>query len=115
MRRIIYLLCLFAPIYAYPAEPRIKDAQWACPSEVKVNGKVYKYFKSSVFDGPPEKLGQLRPERRVYAYRGLERRDPYLVCEYTGLKQPLLIHAKGASFCGHPKNTPVLCWTGPSP
>ena len=115
MRRIIFLLCLFAPIYAYPAEPRIKDAQWTCPSEVKVNGKVYKYFTDSVFDGPPEKLAQLRPERRVYAYRGLERRDPYLVCEYTGLKQPLLIHAKGTSFCGLLKNTPVLCWTGPSP
>jgi hypothetical protein len=100
---------------ASSAGPKIKDAQWACPSDIKVNGKSYKYFKSSVFGGPPEKLGQLRPESRVYAYRDLEGRDPYLVCEYKGLEQTLLIHAKGATFCGLLKNTPILCWTGPSP
>lgn len=115
MRRLFILLFLFVSCPVYSDGPKLENAQWACPSEVKVQGKIYKIDLVSVFDGLPGNLMQLAPERGIYAFRHLDRLDIYLVCEYKGLKQSILIHAKGATFCGHRKNAPLSCWAGPSP
>ena len=41
----------------------------------------------------------------------LDKNNTYLVCEYKGLKNKLILHAKGASFCGYGANPfRAACW-----
>ncbi|MDR3088069.1 MAG: hypothetical protein LBU45_09020 [Azoarcus sp.] len=99
----------------------VKDApKWACPSSIRVDGIEYDKLPGvAVFDGPPENLARLAPEpRRYIAHRFLSGENIYLSCGYAGLETRLIIHAKGATFCGTGGNdtSPVYgCWTGPSP
>ena len=105
---LVFLVSLAAqPIFA----DEINEAKWVCPSTVDVDGVAYKFKYLRVFDGVPENLGQLVPEHREPSFRQLDARNVYLSCEYEGLKNKLILHAKGASFCGYGANPfRAACW-----
>lgn len=73
-----------------------------------MNGTAHMLGNAAVFDGPPEAITSLVPE-----FIGDVRRweldpsiNPYLVCQYTGWSEGLIVHAKGATACEVSK-TPI--------
>jgi hypothetical protein len=116
------LLFFFIVQTVYADEMNLDKAKWTCPSSVIVRGTEHKFVSLVIFDGAPEHLASLIAEPRKGAqYRRLDSRNTYMVCEYKELLEKLVIHAKGATFCGMKQiGSEVVplqgaCWDTPSP
>jgi hypothetical protein len=90
-------------------------AKWACPSSIEARDVRYPLINAGVFDGPPEELAQLTPiPGRFPQHVLLNRENIYLVCEYEGYPNRIIVHAKEASYCGY-SDAPfhAACWEQP--
>ena len=126
MRHILFssIVLSFTFQLAY-AEKIIEDVvptsapKWACPSSVKIGNVEYRNLISvAVFTDPPENLFRLAPEPRKHIkFRfSLTEENVYFTCGYEGLETKLIIHAKGATFCGDSETPHTFgCWDGQPP
>jgi hypothetical protein len=89
--------------------------KWTCPSSIEIRNTRYPLINAGVFDGPPEELAQLVPiPGRFPQHILLNKENIYLVCGYAGYPNKIIVHAKGASYCGY-DDTPFHagCWEAP--
>ncbi len=72
----------------------------ACPAHISEAGVEHVLFNASLFDGPPEKMGDLIPDNAGTVARWrLEYIDSYLVCRYQGTEKTVTYHVTKTHVC----------------
>lgn len=92
-------------------------ATWSCPVSIIVSGVRYRFRAAYMYDGPPEELRSIVPRQEgeskgLWVSQGAVGENIYLVCNYKGLTEALIVHAMGASFCAASAEKPArhACW-----
>lgn len=70
-----------------------------CPPALPQDAS-HRLVNASLFDGPPEQLADLVPERAASVDRwDLDGVDPYLVCRYGATARTIVLRPRGARLC----------------
>jgi len=100
----------------------VSAALYQCPAQLQLGAQSYTLAKADVYDGPIERMAQLKPEPIPdednveplfwdYGDYGalLDKTTLYLKCHYQNTGHYLVLEMKGARRCTFTEGAPTLC------